>query len=166
MPGEVTPGCMGTAGGRCLRSSDPYHAHPHQHAHKRSQGKRKARATPRCTADSMAIVDRRREHLDAKRMPNKKKTNRLYMPAECGGVTLPRSSPTLCACRQVSTREISTGRIGRHREARARLRAPHAWSGRPRTQGGGLTSAGGTRYGGLGWAGQRAPQKLDLQMPI
>ena len=84
--GEGPPGCLGSAGeGRMHAkpgtrlSSDgaatPSPPHKHTHSHKHIHGTAKR--------------EQRREQLDAKKMPNKKKPNRLYMPAECGGVTTP-----------------------------------------------------------------------------
>jgi hypothetical protein len=84
MPGEATPGCKGTAGGGCLHSLDPDHAHPHRHAHKTSRAQGKGDRGARQTAWQSTIED-----ADAKNMPNKNEPNRKYMPAECGGVTTP-----------------------------------------------------------------------------
>ena len=96
MPGEVTPGCMGTAGGRCLRCSDPYHAHPHQHAHKTTSATGKGE---RRTADGTAADD------DASSLTRRGcRTRRSRTGSRCrrnaGESRLPRSSPLLCACRQ------------------------------------------------------------------
>ena len=67
------------------------HAQPHRHTHSHitsAQGKGARR-----TADGTADGERTREHLEAKKMPKKMKPNRVYMPAECGGVTTPLLPP-------------------------------------------------------------------------
>ena len=70
-----------------------------------------------------------------------------------GESRLPRSSPLLCACRQHAGNQHWSHRSppgGAGAIACASCMVGH----RPRTQGSGLTFAGGARYGGLGWAGQ------------
>ena len=106
----------------------------------------------RRSADSTAHNKRRRERHEATRMPNKMKPNRMYMPAECGGVTTP---PLLSialrlqsACGKLAlVASVAPGRcrrdsasfmhmIGRDQDARGRAHERR----------------GGARYGGLRWA--------------
>ena len=97
MPGEVTPGCMGTAGGRCLRSSGSLsRATPLAHAHTTQQalGKDERRTAVGMAADNDASSLTRRGC----------RTRRSRTGSRCrrnaGESRLPRSSPLLCACRQ------------------------------------------------------------------
>ena len=97
MPGEVTPGCMGTAVGgapcaaRIPITPTPTSTHTKQQAQP-GEGKRR-------TADGMAADD------DASSLTRRRcRTRRSRTGSRCrrnaGESRLPRSSPLLCACRQ------------------------------------------------------------------
>ena len=137
------------------------HAQPHRHTHSHitsAQGKGARR-----TADGTADGERTREHLEAKKMPKKMKPNRVYMPAECGGVTTP---PLLSNALRLQTARgksalvasVAPGRCGRDRVRFMRDRA-----GSERKGAGSRAQVG---RGMAGWDGlDSAPQNLDLRMP-
>ena len=119
---------------------------------------------PRCTADSMAIGDRRREHLDAKRMPNKKKPNRLYMPAECGGVTTPLLLSNALRLQTARGKSALVASVATGRRGRDCVRLMHGRTDPERKGAGSRAQVG---RGMAGWDGVgSAPQNLGLRMPI
>jgi hypothetical protein len=157
-PGKGPPGCLGSAG--------EGHMHAKPGTRLGSDGAVTPSFTSTHTHTSTHTALLQNASNDASSL-----TRRRYAEQEeaeqvvhVGGMRGSHDSPAALQCFAPadSTREVSTGRIGRTREVRARLRVPHAWSGRPRTQGSGLTSAGGARYGGLGWAGKRTAKAQSL----
>ena len=160
-PARAHPAAWVPLGGAACAARIPTCPTPPAHTHITTSAQGKG---ARRTADSTADGERTREHLEAKKMPKKMKPNRVYMPAECGGVTTP---PLLSIALRLQTAHgksalvasVAPGRCGRDSVCFMRDRA-----GSERKGAGSRAQVG---RGMAGWDGLgSAPQKLDLQMPI
>ena len=159
-PARAHPAAWVPLGGAACAARIPTCPTPPAHTHITSaQGKGARR-----TADGTADGERTREHLEAKKMPKKMKPNRVYMPAECGGVTTP---PLLSNALRLQTARGKSALVASVAPGRCwcdRVRLMHDWAGSGRKGAGSRAQVG---RGMAGWDGLgSAPQKLDLQMPI